>query len=68
MARAFARCAKTRAPHYDYARCGVGEGGTPLSFERLLLPVADDGGAAATHLVGLAMFSGPVSSEATDAA
>ncbi len=68
MADAYARCAKTRVPHYDYARCGFGEGGEPLIFERLLLPVASDAGAAATHVIGLAMFSGPVSAGASDAA
>ena len=39
-----------------YARFGFGDGSEPLYFERLLLPLASDGGNQATHLVGLAFL------------
>ncbi|WP_140885015.1 PAS domain-containing protein [Muricoccus nepalensis] len=56
---AYRRCARLGVPCHDYARFGFGDGGEPLYFERLLLPLADDGGTRPTHLVGLAFFSDP---------
>jgi len=60
ISEAWARCARTGSPHYDYARYNLDESGDPVGFERLLLPVASDGGRTATHLIGIVAFSGPV--------
>lgn len=60
LGEAYHRCARHGVPCHDYARLGFGDGGEPLYFERLLLPVAADGGTRPTHLVGLAFFSDSV--------
>ena len=59
LGEAYRRCARLGVPCHDYARCGFGDGGEPVYFERLLLPLAAGGGARPTHLVGLAFFSSP---------
>ena len=43
---------------FEYARYDLGEG-EPVLFERLILPVSDDG-ERVTHLVGLALLSGGI--------
>ncbi len=53
---AYRRCARTRAPSYEYARCDFGDS-EPVSFERLLLPLSDNG-TSVTHLTGIVMFTG----------
>ncbi|WP_165982304.1 PAS domain-containing protein [Dankookia rubra] len=57
---AYHRCARLGVPCHDYARLRFGDGGEPVYFERLLLPLAEDGRARPTHLVGLAFFSDSV--------
>nr|WP_294520695.1 PAS domain-containing protein [uncultured Rhodopila sp.] len=52
---AYRRCARTRSPSYEYASYDFGDG-APVMFERLILPVSDDG-EHLTHLVGIALFS-----------
>jgi CheY-like chemotaxis protein len=52
---AYRRCARTRAPSYEYASYDFGDG-APIMFERLILPVSNDG-ERVTHLVGIALFS-----------
>jgi CheY-like chemotaxis protein len=56
---AYRRSARLGVPCHEYARFGFGDGGEPLYFERLLLPLAADGGTRPTHLVGMAFFSDP---------
>ena len=56
LASAYRRCARTLSPNYEHARFDFGDG-MPVSFERLILPVSNDG-EQVTHLVGLALFSG----------
>ncbi|WP_052214275.1 PAS domain-containing protein [Belnapia sp. F-4-1] len=56
---AYRRCTRLGAPSHDCARQGWGGGGEPLCFERLVLPLAADGGCRPTHLVGLAFFFHP---------
>ena len=55
LADAYRRCASLRVPFHEQARIPLGEGGS-LFFERLLLPLTDDGGTAPTHLLGMAFF------------
>lgn len=55
---AYRRCARTLLPSYDYARYDLGDN-APFQFERLILPVSDDG-EQITHLVGVVLFSGDV--------
>lgn len=52
---AYRRCARTQSPTYEYASYDFGDG-EPVMFERLILPVSDDG-AHLTHLVGIALFN-----------
>lgn len=59
LAGAYARCTRTVAPHYDYARYRFHDVHDPVSFERLLLPVVEESGNRPTHLVGLIAFQGP---------
>ena len=56
LAGAYRRCARTLSPSYEYAKYDFGDG-APVLFERLVLPVSDDG-VQVTHLVGVALFSG----------
>jgi PAS domain S-box-containing protein len=51
----YRRCARTQAPSYEYASYDFGDG-APVMFERLILPVSDDGHRL-THLVGIALFT-----------
>ncbi len=53
---AYANCAITLRPVYDYVRTRLPDG-TVGEFERLTLPVSADG-QAATHLIGCAILSG----------
>jgi hypothetical protein len=55
---AYRRCVRTSSPRYEYARYDLGEG-EPVLFERLILPLSDDG-ERVTHLVGLALLSGGI--------
>jgi PAS domain S-box-containing protein len=52
---AYRRCARTWSPSYEYASYDFGDG-DPVMFERLILPVSDDG-EHVTHLVGIALFN-----------
>jgi PAS domain S-box-containing protein len=52
---AYRRCARTQSPSYEYASFDFGDG-DPVMFERLILPVSDDG-EHLTHLVGIALFN-----------
>jgi PAS domain S-box-containing protein len=52
---AYRRCARTGSASYEYASYDFGDG-APVMFERLILPVSDDG-ERLTHLVGIALFS-----------
>ena len=51
----YRRCARTGLPTYEYARYRIGDA-APALFERLLLPLSDDGGRL-THLAGVALFT-----------
>ncbi len=51
---AYRRCTGSRKPAYEYAYFTFGEGSS-FFFERLLLPLSDDGETVA-HIVGLASF------------
>lgn len=53
---AYANCAVTLRPVYDYLRTRLPDGAVG-EFERLTLPLSADG-ATATHLIGCAMFTG----------
>nr|WP_158258208.1 PAS domain-containing protein [Rhodopila globiformis] len=53
---AYRRCARTLSPSYEYASYDFGDG-APVLFERLILPVSDDG-EQVTHLVGIVLFNG----------
>jgi hypothetical protein len=55
LGAAYARCAETGGPFYDYARFALEDGPATL-FERLVLPLSADG-ALVTHLFGMAVFS-----------
>jgi hypothetical protein len=55
---AYRRCTRTLSPSYEYANYDFGDG-RPVTFERLLLPVSNDG-ETITHLVGIVLFSPPV--------
>lgn len=59
-AEAYRRCVRFGVPCYDYARYRSDCEAAPVLFERLLLPLAEDGGAGVTHVLGLALFSGPL--------
>jgi hypothetical protein len=52
---AYRRCVRTIAPSYEYMSFDFGDD-APVLFERLILPVSDDG-EQVTHLVGLALFN-----------
>jgi len=51
----YRRCVRTGAPTYEYARYRMASE-PPVLFERLLLPLSDDG-ATVTHLAGVALFA-----------
>ena len=55
LGAAYRRCARGRAPLYDYARFALGDG-KPILLERLVLPLSADG-AEVTHLAGVALFT-----------
>jgi hypothetical protein len=59
LAEVYRRCIRLGVPCYDYARFGAADGEEPVLLERLLLPLAADGGTAPTHLLGFAVFSNP---------
>jgi PAS domain S-box-containing protein len=52
---AYRRCVRTFRPSYEFANYDFGDG-APVTFERLLLPVSNDG-ETITHLVGIVLFS-----------
>lgn len=58
LADIYRRCATLGIPCYDYARYGAAGGASPVLLERLLLPLAADGGLRPTHLLGFVVFSG----------
>jgi CheY-like chemotaxis protein len=51
----YRRCQETAVPSYEYARYALADE-MPLLFERLLLPLSDDG-VRVTHLLGVAFFT-----------
>ena len=51
----YRRCMRNGRPIYQGARFDFGDG-SPLRFERLVLPISEDGDAI-THLVGIAVFT-----------
>ncbi|KJB96613.1 hypothetical protein N826_32665 [Skermanella aerolata KACC 11604] len=51
----YRRCQETGLPSYEYARYSLADE-VPLLFERLLLPLSDDG-KRVTHLLGVAFFT-----------
>jgi hypothetical protein len=53
LQQAYRRCATGRA-HFDYARVRL-DNTTLLLFERLVLPLSDDG-ESVTHMLGEVMF------------
>ena len=55
LADGYRRCLRTGLPAYEYARYRIG-GEAPMLFERLLLPLSDDGGRL-THLAGIVLFA-----------
>ncbi len=50
----YRRCVRSGLPTYEYARYRIGDE-APVLFERLLLPLSDDG-STLTHLAGIALF------------
>ncbi len=54
----YRRCALRAKPASDYARYRLGDQDDSLRFERLVLPLAADGGPRVTLLLGLAVFEG----------
>ncbi|MGG5811863.1 PAS domain-containing protein [Falsiroseomonas sp. CW058] len=62
QASAYRRCVRTAAPVYQSARFDLGEG-SATRFERLLLPLAEDG-EAVTHVAGLVLFEEPPAGQA----
>ena len=53
---AYQRCVTGRGAYYDYARFAL-DSGQPVLFERLLLPLAADGGEQVTQVFGVALFT-----------
>jgi signal transduction histidine kinase len=51
----YRRCQETAVPSYEYARFSLADE-MPLLFERLLLPLSDDG-VRVTHLLGVVFFT-----------
>jgi PAS domain S-box-containing protein len=51
----YTRCVRSGKPSYEYVRFGLGDG-TPVLFERLLLPFSDSG-ASVTNLVAAVMIT-----------
>jgi hypothetical protein len=51
----YRRCQETASPSYEYARYSLADE-TPLLFERLLLPLSEDG-VRVTHLLGVVFFT-----------
>ncbi len=51
----YRRCQETALPSYEYARFSLADE-MPLLFERLLLPLSDDG-VRVTHLLGVVFFT-----------
>ncbi len=51
----YRRCVRTGLPTYEYARFRLGDA-APVLFERLLLPLSEDG-STLTHLAGVALFA-----------
>ncbi|MES2710882.1 MAG: PAS domain-containing protein [Pseudomonadota bacterium] len=60
LAGVYERCARFSVPSHDYARYGLGEDGEPVTFERLILPLAAEGADRPTELVGIAYFAGNI--------
>jgi hypothetical protein len=52
---AYRSCVLTGVPSYEYVRYDFGDG-APLVFERLILPMSNDG-AALTTLTGIVLFT-----------
>jgi PAS domain S-box-containing protein len=59
---AYLRCCRTKAPTYQFARYDLGDG-APTLFERLLLPISDDG-EQVTQLAGVVLISDPPEADA----
>ena len=60
LAGVYERCARFGVPCHDFARYGLGEDAEPVTFERLILPLAAEGADRPTQLVGIAHFSGAI--------
>jgi CheY-like chemotaxis protein len=52
----YRRCARMLGPSYEYGNYDFGDG-EPVTFERIILPLSDDG-QRVTHLLGMALFNG----------
>jgi hypothetical protein len=59
---AYRSCVRTGAPSYEYVRYDFGDG-APLVFERLILPMSNDG-ATLTTLTGIVLFTEPAAPRA----
>lgn len=55
LAAAYGQAARSRLPVYDWLRHRLGDG-PPIRFDRLILPMSEDGHAV-SHLVGIVLFS-----------
>jgi len=56
LGAAYRRALRSRAPSYEYVRYSFGEG-SPVAFERLILPAASDG-KTVSHLIGVIELCG----------
>jgi hypothetical protein len=57
LAEAYCRCSRQGDPTHELLRFDFGDG-TPLTFERLLVPFSAPDGETATHVIGIAIFEG----------
>ncbi|WP_380069626.1 PAS domain-containing protein [Dankookia sp. GCM10030260] len=58
LAGVYERCARFGVPCHDFARYDLGDDAEPVTFERLVLPLAAEGTDRPTQLVGIAYFFG----------
>ena len=62
LADAFRRCARDGQPYYEHMRYDLSEG-SPVTFERLLVPFTSAGASRVTHVAGIAICSGAVKAD-----
>jgi hypothetical protein len=62
LADAFRRCARDGQPYYEHVRYDLSEG-SPVTFERLLVPFTSAGASRVTHVAGIAICSGAVKAD-----